>query len=155
MTVSENIAYPLRIQGVQSAVRKERANASLERFPLGIRPDQYPYQLSGGQQQLVSLLRSLVVQPDFILLDEPFSALDQQTRWAMAFHMEKVWMKDPVPTVFVSHDVDEAVMLADQVALMGRSGRIEAIVENPLPHPRDVSLLTSQEHVQCRNALGS
>jgi NitT/TauT family transport system ATP-binding protein len=153
--VGENITFPLRLRGVERRVRRQTAEAVLERFlphPKGqIRAGQRCYVLSGGQQQLVSLLRSLACAPDALLFDEPFSALDQQTRWNMAFHLERVWMERPVPSLFISHDVDEAILLADEVLMItARGGRVEHRLRNELPRPRSVKMLTSREHVAYR-----
>ena len=154
LTVGENVCFPLRVQGVGRSVRRKVAQAALEGFSADIQIDQKVYSLSGGQQQLICLLRSSVSNPHVLLLDEPLSALDQPTRWTMAFRIEQLWMKSRMAALFVSHDVDEAVMLSDRVLLMSRNGgRIAEVVENLLPRPRNVQMLSSAEHIGCRNAV--
>ena len=154
LSVADNISFPLKIHG---ASRRERHKAALEAlsvFASDIRPDDPVYSLSGGQQQLVCLLRSYISNPDVLLLDEPLSALDQFTRWTMAFRIEEFWLRNRTPAIFVSHDVDEAVMLADEVLLMSQEdGRIMRTIENPLPRPRNKRMLTSKEHIQCREEV--
>jgi len=154
LDVAENISFPLRIQGINRTERREIARRILSDFNTSINIRQKIHQLSGGQQQLVSILRSSVSQPDILLFDEPLSALDQPTSWTMAFRIEQVWMSRKVPAIFVSHDVDEAIMLADQILLMGRNrGEIEQVIFNDLPHPRHVKMLTSAKHMECRGRV--
>jgi NitT/TauT family transport system ATP-binding protein len=152
--VGENISFPLRLRGVRKSERLAIARKALAGFTTDIQIDNPVYSLSGGQQQLVCLLRSIVANPDVLLLDEPLSALDQSARWTMAFRIERAWMEHPMPALIVSHDVDEAVMLADRLIYISRSGgRIAASSENPLPRPRSVRMLTSAEHIRCREAV--
>jgi len=151
LDVAENIALPLRIQGVSRDTRREVAKQILSEFNSSIDINQKIYQLSGGQQQLVSILRSAVAKPDMLLYDEPLSALDQPTSWSMAFRIEQVWMARKVPAIFVSHDVDEAAMLADQILLMSRDGKIKSVIENDLPRPRNVKMLSAREHLSARD----
>ena len=152
--VGENVAFPLRLHGVERQSRRQIAGKLVDEFMPGISLKDRTYQLSGGQQQLVSVLRSLVVEPDVLLLDEPFSALDQERRWVMGSYVEKAWLKISVPIVFVSHDVDEAVLLADSILLMSRrSGKIDKELKNPLPRPRSQNMLTAKEHLTCRSEI--
>jgi NitT/TauT family transport system ATP-binding protein len=136
--------------------RKDRHRAVaplLAEFMPDVNPGDRCYSLSGGEQQLVSILRSTTIEPDVMLLDEPFSALDQQRSWHMALHVERIWTARPIPTVFVSHDVDEAILLADEVLLMSNRGKIEGAVRNTLPRPRKIDMLTSSEHLRCRHEV--
>lgn len=151
--VTENVSFALRIQGMSRSKRLTLVQEALGEFRLGILPTQRCYELSGGQQQLVSILRSTVGSPDLLLLDEPLSALDQATSWTMAFKLERVWSTLAVPALLVSHDVDEAIMLADEVLLMSRQGRIAQRIMNTLPRPREVKMLTSSEHARCRQEV--
>lgn len=154
MNVVDNIALPLRIRGMDRSERRAVGRDLLKSFSSEIKSSDRVYNLSGGQQQLVCLLRSFVARPDVLLLDEPLSALDQFTRWTMAFRIEEFWMKKPIPAIFISHDVDEAVMLADEIILMSRDcGRVHGIVENVLPHPRNKRMLTAPEHIRCREQV--
>lgn len=150
-SVQENITFPLRLRGVPRKERRQVAQEALSGFSTDIDLGVPVYRLSGGQQQLVCLLRSTVANPDILLLDEPLSALDQCARWTMAFRIERFWMEHPMPALFVSHDVDEAVMLADQILLMSRDGgKTAGTIHNPLPRPRNAKMLTAPEHIRCR-----
>jgi NitT/TauT family transport system ATP-binding protein len=154
LDVADNIAFPLRIHGKSREERRAVAKQILSEFNSSIDHRQKIYQLSGGQQQLVSILRSAVSNPDLLLYDEPLSALDQPTSWSMAFRIEQVWMSHKVPAVFVSHDVDEAVMLANQILLMSRElGKIKKVLYNDLPRPRNIKMLSSSEHMRLREEV--
>ncbi len=126
------------------------------RYGLGDFADHYPHALSGGMRQRVALMRTLAVHRDVLLLDEPFGALDSQTRLEMQRWLLEVWSELDRTVVFVTHDVDEAVFLADRVIVMTpRPGRIEAEVAVPIPRPRGLETLTSTEFVELkRRVLG-
>jgi NitT/TauT family transport system ATP-binding protein len=144
--VEENLAFPLSVAGVASGERNRQAGELLQRFTSLIRPKQRVTELSGGQQQLICVLRSLLFDPDIMLLDEPFSALDQQQCWALARHIEHAWMEKRPATVLVSHNIDEAVLIADRICLLSkRHGRVTKTITNTLPRPRSVELLNSPE----------
>lgn len=154
LTVEENISFPLRLAGESRHSRRQKARAVLDELRIGIKPNQYVYALSGGQQQLVSLLRSFIIRPDFFLLDEPFSALDQQTRWSLAAYVETIWNHNQVPTLMVSHDIDEAIMVADRILLLSAvSGSVALDLYNNLPRPRTVDMLTTETHISLRNHI--
>lgn len=154
LTVQDNVAFPIRLSGASRSASRLAATAALERVGLHHLAGKRCYELSGGQQQMVCLVRSLIMQPYVLLLDEPFSALDQYSRWSMGAEVERLWIERPVPVLFVTHDVDEAVLLADRVLLMGGgSGRIDLEVSNSLPRPRSLSMLTASEHVRCREQI--
>ena len=153
LTAAENIAFPLRLHGETKEARAEAATKMMDEFMPGVDPDKPCYQLSGGQQQMLCLLRSAVAHPDLLLFDEPFSALDQNRRWSMTTYVERIWQTTNAPALFVSHDVDEAVLLADNIGLMNADGRIEEVIHNPLPRPRHQKLLTDAEHIKCRDAV--
>lgn len=153
LTAAENVAFPLRLHGACSADRTAAAVKMMREFMPGVDPQKPCYQLSGGQQQMLCLLRSAVAHPDLLLFDEPFSALDQNRRWSMTTYVERIWHATKAPVLFVSHDVDEAVLLADDIVLMNANGRIADVIQNPLPRPRHQKLLTDSQHVQCRDAV--
>lgn len=153
-TVEDNIALPLRARGESWQFGRDRARALLQEFLPDVAENAKPYELSGGQQQLVSLLRAIVLSPDVLLLDEPFSSLDQHRSWNAALYVERIWSQHQVPVLFVSHDVDEAVLLADDVFLLSRWHRgIVGRVTNLLPRPRTLDMLTNARHVECRNKI--
>jgi NitT/TauT family transport system ATP-binding protein len=153
LSAAENVAFPLRLHRVPRLERLDTAAEMMRGFMPGVDPSKPCYQLSGGQQQMLCLLRSAISKPDVLFFDEPFSALDQNRRWAMTTYVERIWQSTACPALFISHDVDEAVLLADEVVLMNREGRIEGSIQNPLPRPRSQSLLTHAQHVQCRDAV--
>ena len=154
MTVGENICFPLRLKGISRQERLRVAQDALAGFAKEINLHQPVYSLSGGQQQLVSLLRAMVANPDVLLLDEPLSALDQSAGWTMASRIEQMWMQKRMPAIFVSHEIDEAVMLADRIVLMkARGGGIAGTIDHSMPRPRSVKMLTSEEHIRSRKAV--
>jgi len=124
------------------------------RYGLGDFADHYPHALSGGMRQRVALMRTLAVHRDVLLLDEPFGALDSQTRLEMQRWLLEVWSELDRTVVFVTHDVDEAVFLADRVVVMTpRPGRIEAEVAVPIPRPRTLETLTSPEFMELKRSV--
>lgn len=154
LSVTDNIAFGLRLQGQEKALRRIAANELLKRFAPRISPSQKCYELSGGQQQMVSLLRSFAMHPDVLLLDEPTSALDASARWGIVHHLEDIWASRPIPVIYVCHDVDEAVLVADRIVLLSRrTGQLAGMVENRSKRPRSARMLASSEHVQCRREV--
>jgi len=120
---------------------------------LGVKIDlsQYPYQLSGGQQQLVSIMRALVVEPEILFLDEPFSALDYEMTLFMREQLQRIFMETGTTTVLVSHDLEEAVYLADRILLLSRNpARIADFVTFDLPRPRDSQTLSDGQFVSTK-----
>lgn len=133
----DNIAYPLEINGVGKHERREKAKSIVKQFGVEIPLDNYPYQLSGGQKQLVAIARALIYEPDVLLMDEPFGALDYQTRYLLQDIIQVIWGKFNVTILFVSHEIDEALYLADKMILLKkRPTSIVEIIENEMPRPR-------------------
>jgi NitT/TauT family transport system ATP-binding protein len=129
-TVRANILYGLERQGLPRAEREQRAQAYVDLVGLKGFEDSYPSQLSGGMKQRTALARTLAFDPKILLMDEPFGALDAQTRSLMQAELLRIWQQTPKTVIFVTHDVQEAVYLADRVAVMSaRPGRIKAVVE--------------------------
>ena len=153
LSITENIAFPLRIQGFSAKERKMAVNALINDFDAELSLKDKIYTLSGGLQQLISVLRALVIEPDLFLLDEPFSALDQYKRWRVGFELEKMWLKHKNSIFFVSHDVDEAVLLADEIILMNKLGNIEKILKNTMPRNRTKEMMENKEFFNCRNEI--
>ncbi len=138
MTVQQNVAFGLRMQKVPAAELKQRVAEAIELVELGEYAARYPHQLSGGQCQRVALARSLVTRPRLLLLDEPFSALDALTRQQLQEELLAIRRRTRITTLLVTHDVEEALYLADRVVVMEpRPGRIRRVVEVGLAHPRE------------------
>lgn len=126
MTVAENIGFGLRIRGIKSKPRSEVVNRMLDLVGLAEQRDKYPWQISGGQQQRVAIARALAYEPDVLLFDESFSALDPQTRVSLRREIRMLLRKLRVPALFITHDQEEAMELGDQIAILNR-GRLEQI----------------------------
>ncbi len=138
MSVRKNVTLPLRATGVPKAQREQIARESLETVGLRGFLDHYPWQLSGGMQQRVAIARALAYKPEILLMDEPFASVDAQTRADLEDLLLKVWSKYRVTIVFVTHDIDEAVYLADRViALTPAPTTVREEIAVNLPRPRD------------------
>jgi len=138
-TVSGNVQYGLRIRGDDRATAKARAEEMIEMVGLSEHMNKYPHELSGGMQQRVNLARALAVDPEILLLDEPFAALDAQTREDMQVELLRIWQETKKTTLMVTHQIDEAVLLADRVVVLSRgpASRIQDTIEIDLPRPRN------------------
>jgi len=148
----DNIRYPLRIAGLSRKQQDRKVEELLSTFEVKINLDAYPYQLSGGQQQTVSILRALITEPEVLFLDEPFSALDYEMTLFMREQLQKIFMKTRTTMVLVSHDLEEAVQLADKVLLLTRSPtRIAEIIDVDLPWPRDTGIVTSPRFLEFKS----
>lgn len=148
----DNIHYPLKLQGVPKAERVQRVDQLVSDFGIKIDLNAFPYTLSGGQQQAVSILRALVRAPDVLFLDEPFSALDYEMTLLMREKLQVIYEKTGTTMILVSHDLEEAVQMADQVLLLTRRPtRVAALVDNPLIRPRDAATLVSADFVALRS----
>ena len=144
--VIDNVAYGLDLRGVPKADGRSAARKYLELVGLGGFADYYPHQLSGGMRQRVNLARALAVEPDVLLMDEPFAALDAQTRELMQLELLRIWRETGKTILFVTHQLDEAVFLADRViALSARPGSVREIVSIDLPQPRDIATKRTPE----------
>ena len=138
LTVRQNLAFVLRANGTARAAAERRALEFIRRVHLDGFEDALPHQLSGGMRMRVSLARALALDPSVLLMDEPFGALDAQTRAHMHELLQSIWMRDRKTVVFVTHDIREALVLSDRVVVMaGRPGRVLQDLEVRLPRPRD------------------
>lgn len=132
-----NVEFGLELQGVPKAERRKRAQQLLELVGLGHAGGQYPHQLSGGMQQRVGLARALAIDPAILLMDEPFSALDAQTREVLQSELLRIHAETGKTTLFVTHDLDEAIYLSDRVVVLAaKPGRVKRNIEIPFSHPR-------------------
>ena len=137
-SVARNVQLPLEVMGYARADREKRARDMLEMVELGGFANHYPWQLSGGMQQRVSIARALVFDPSILLMDEPFGALDEFTRERMNLELLRIWQQTGKTVIFVTHSISEAVFLSNRIVVMSpRPGRITEIVSNDLPYPRD------------------
>jgi NitT/TauT family transport system ATP-binding protein len=136
-TIRSNVAFTLEVHGVTEKEREERVDHYLNLVGLRRFADSYPAELSGGMKQRTALARALIGQPRYLLLDEPLANLDAQTSEFMQIELMKIWRQYQGVMVLVTHSVDEAVLLSDQIILLNpRPGRVAEILEVPLPHPR-------------------
>jgi NitT/TauT family transport system ATP-binding protein len=150
-TVLKNVEFGLKMRGTASAKRRTEALEILDNVGLADFQNHYPWQLSGGMQQRVSLARVLVNRPRVTLMDEPFCALDAQTRLQMQELLLTLWHEYDFTVVFVTHDIDEAIFLSDRVVVLTeRPGRVKAELSVALPRPRTRDLLTSTEFMQLK-----
>jgi NitT/TauT family transport system ATP-binding protein len=146
MTLRENVEFPLRVRGLSARDRRDRAQSQIDMVGLSGFEDHYPHQLSGGMQKRASIIRTLVYEPDVILMDEPFGALDAQTKLILQDELLRMWSTRKQTILFVTHDLTEAVALSDQVVVMtGRPGRIKGVFDVNLQRPRDVFQIHIQE----------
>ncbi len=137
-TVHDNVAYGLRVQGRPEGEIADRVPGYIDLVGLRGFEGNYPYQLSGGMQQRVGLARALAVNPTVLLMDEPFGSLDAQTRELMQEELLRVWRSQPKTMIFVTHSIDEAIILGDRVALMTRRpGHVKEVIEVSIGRPRD------------------
>lgn len=154
LTVAENIAFPLQIEKVAPEKQKQTIDHLLDKVGLLDLKDKYIYELSGGQRQLVSICRAMAYKPDILLMDEPFSALDYSTTRKMELELLNIWQENKITTLFVSHDVDEAILLADRVVVLSpRPGKIKEIFTVDLPRPRTLDMISSQNFFDLRNKI--
>ena len=153
-TALENIEFPLKLRKVPTGERRRRAEPLLDLVGLKAFAGYYPDQLSGGMRQRVAIARSLIQEPRLLLMDEPFAALDEQTRTRMGSELLRIWEKSGGTVVFVTHGLTEAIFLADVVFVMAaRPGRIIERIEVDLPRPRTLDMIGSEAFGRLRNRL--
>ncbi|MGB4137634.1 MAG: ABC transporter ATP-binding protein [Microbacterium sp.] len=141
MSVLDNVAFGLRMRGMKKAEREQRAAETIEMVGLGGFERKHPRELSGGMQQRVGLARALVVRPEVLLMDEPFSAVDEQTRRVLQEELLAIWEAQQITVVFVTHSIDEAILLGDRIVMLSpRPGRLDSIEEVGIGRPRSQHL---------------
>jgi NitT/TauT family transport system ATP-binding protein len=142
LTAEENVGYGLRIRGVPARERQEIVDHFIRKVGLAPFRKAYPSQLSGGMRQRVSVARAFANQPDVLLMDEPFGALDEQTRLVLQDEVLRLWSEHRRTVVFVTHNLDEAITLSDRIVVLGaRPGRVKTVIEVGLARPRNVIAL--------------
>ncbi len=145
-TALANIEYALEVRGVGRRERTDKARYFLSLFGLSGFEDRFPNQLSGGMQQRVAIARALAADPEVLLMDEPFAALDAQTRELLQAELLRIWEKINTTVVFVTHSIDEAIFLADRIVVMtARPGRVKEIIDVDLPRPRGGDIRASAQ----------
>jgi NitT/TauT family transport system ATP-binding protein len=154
-TAGQNVEFPLLLRrNVSGPERAERAAEMLNLVGLKDHLESYPHELSGGMRQRVAIARALVQKPRILLMDEPFSALDEQTRTRMWVELLKIWEKSKATVVFITHGLTEAIYLADSIVVMAaKPGRIIERIEVDLPRPRTIEMLGSPEFGRLRNRI--
>jgi NitT/TauT family transport system ATP-binding protein len=138
--VLANVLFQVEIRGLRAADHRDRARALLEQVGLAEFANRYPHELSGGMRQRTAIARALLHDPPLLMMDEPFGALDALTREQMRLDLERIWIDARKTVLFITHSIDEAVLLADRVVVMSpRPGRIERILEIGIPRPRGLA----------------
>jgi len=153
-TVLDNAILALEVEGLPRKQARERARAMLPEFGLAGFADHYPHQLSGGMRQRVALMRTFLFERDLMLLDEPFGALDALTRSRMQHWLLDIWARHWRTVLFITHDIDEAIVLGDRVLVMSaRPGTVKSETVIDLPRPRDPSVVLTPEFIRIKQRL--
>ena len=156
VTVKKNVMFGLNLQGIKGAEAEEKAMKYIKMVQLEDFLDHYPKELSGGMKQRVAIARAYAVNPSVLLMDEPFGALDAQTRTQLQSELLETWEKERKTCFFITHDVDEAIILAQKVIIMSaRPGRIKEIVDINIPYPRTQETKMAPEFLELKNHIWS
>jgi NitT/TauT family transport system ATP-binding protein len=159
LTVTRNVMFGLRMAGVGDDEARSQALQWIELVGLARFADAYPHQLSGGMKQRVAIARALANRPRILLMDEPFGALDAQTRCQMQSYLLQIWQNVDVTVLFITHDLDEAILLADRIVVLGAPtpdiphGHLKEIIDVPVPHPRTAGQLLTPRFLATRRRL--
>ena len=154
LTVRENVEFGLKRRNVPAEERERIVNRYLNEIGLAAFHESYPKQLSGGMMQRVAIARALANDPEILLMDEPFGALDSQTRTLMQQLLLNVWEDDHKTVLFVTHDIDEAILLGDRVYVMtARPGRLKEEVVVPIPRPRTIDMVMEPEFIALKRRI--
>ena len=154
MTVKKNVMFGLNLQGIKGNQAEEIAMKYIKMVQLEDFVNHYPKELSGGMKQRVAIARAYAVNPSILLMDEPFGALDAQTRTQLQTELLETWEKERKTCFFITHDVDEAIILAQKVIIMSaRPGRIKEIVDINIPYPRNQETKMSKEFLDLKNHI--
>jgi NitT/TauT family transport system ATP-binding protein len=150
-TVADNVAYGLKLQKAPGPEIAEKVPYFIDLVGLKGFEEAYPYQLSGGMQQRAGLARALAVEPRVLLMDEPFAAIDAQTREILQFELLRIWEQRPTTMVFVTHSIDESVLMGDRVVVLrGRPAAVHEVIDVGIPHPRTRATLSTPRFNEVR-----
>jgi NitT/TauT family transport system ATP-binding protein len=153
-TVLDNVIFGLEVQGRSKRDARERAHALIQLVGLSGFEQHFPHELSGGMRQRANLARALTIDPDVLLMDEPFASLDAQTREIMQSELLRIWRSNRKTVLFVTHQIDEAVYLADRVVVMtSRPGQIKAVLDVDIPRPRDLAVKRTPRFLELVDAI--
>lgn len=151
LTIADNITYPLKLQGLSHKEQRKAAQNICNQFNIKLNLSDYPYTLSGGQQQLVVILRGLITKPDILLFDEPLSSLDYQTTLFMLNKIQEIWQETKTTIFFISHDIDEAITLSQKIILLSnKPTRIIRTFDNRLNYPRKTDIMGTSEFIELK-----
>lgn len=154
LTVKRNVMFGLRMTGHSGSTAESEALQWIDLVGLADSAEAYPHQLSGGMKQRVAIARALANQPKILLMDEPFGALDAQTRCQMQSYLLQIWRQVDITIVFITHDLDEAVYLSDRVLVLDRDpGRVSEVIEVPVPQPHTQKQFLSPEFLSAKARL--
>jgi len=154
LSVKRNVMFGLQQQGKDLNSAESEARQWLDMVGLSKFENSYPHELSGGMKQRVAIARALANNPRILIMDEPFAALDAQTRCQMQGYLMQIWKKVDITILFITHDLDEAALLADRILVMGTNpGGIREFIENPVPRPRSSAQLISPEFLALKKRL--
>jgi NitT/TauT family transport system ATP-binding protein len=153
-TVESNVAFGLEFRDVPLNEKKQTIDKYVKMVGLAGFEKHYPHQLSGGMRQRAGLARALSVNPEILLMDEPFAAIDAQTREIMGTELLRIWDREKKTVLFVTHSIDESIYLADRIVVMtARPGRVKEIIDVKLPRPRRFEVKSSMEFVEYRKKV--
>jgi NitT/TauT family transport system ATP-binding protein len=154
LTVKKNVMFGLEVNGMAASTADREAVQWLQLVGLQKFADAYPHQLSGGMKQRVAIVRALANQPRILLMDEPFGALDAQTRARMQAHLLEIWKKIDITIIFITHDLDEAIFLGDRILVLSpHPGRVQESIEVPVPRPRTMMQCITPEFLATKGRL--
>ncbi|MCB1228938.1 MAG: ABC transporter ATP-binding protein [Verrucomicrobiae bacterium] len=154
LTVKQNVMFGPKMAGRTGTAVEQEARQWIEMVGLSDFENSYPFQLSGGMKQRVAIARALANQPRILLMDEPFGALDAQTRAQMQEYLLQIWKNIDITILFITHDLDEAVFLADRIlVLKAKPGRIDEIIEVPVPRPRSLDQAIDPEYLATKHRI--
>ncbi|MBL9146913.1 MAG: ABC transporter ATP-binding protein [Verrucomicrobiaceae bacterium] len=154
LTVKRNVMFGIEMRGKGKFVAEAEARQWLEMVGLSKFEDAYPHELSGGMKQRVAIARALANEPRILIMDEPFGALDAQTRAQMQSYLLQIWRKVDITILFITHDLEEAAYVSDRILVMGTNpGRVVEFIENPIPRPRSPAQFVSPEYLALKMRL--